>query len=168
MEQKKFANFLKLQFNSALMKKLEIGQTVEYKNVKKILINIFDFCSQHQQLKDFTNYFYKHSIVMSAIKFVKLRSDKKVVDFFAIEDNASKYINPYLIIFFSKYLVKKDSDILRQTKNTLTNLLNVHLMLAINNTSNTALVRKLLKSALHLLIYCGKHLKELAESGEMK
>lgn len=76
-------------------------------------------------------------------------------------------LNPYLLRYFTKYLVKKESDLFIKHKNSLTNLVNMHLLMVIQFHASVGIVKKLLKSVLYLLNFCLKNSEKLAKAGEL-
>jgi hypothetical protein len=52
---------------------------------------------------------------------------KKLTEYFNAEERAVNGLNPYLLRFFTSYLIKKDSSLLKETKNCLATLVNLHL-----------------------------------------
>lgn len=167
---KNFAKFMKLQFNSSVIQMIQIGQKATYQDLKKTIKNIFNFCDKSEQFKDYSAYFFVEEVVKSGLKSVKDFKDtsaKNVTDYFNIEERAASMLNPYLLRYFTKYLVKKDSELFVKHKNTLTNLINMHLLMTIQFFGSNEIVKKLLKSTLYLVTFCLKHSEKLAKAGEL-
>lgn len=138
--------------------------------MKKIIQNIFNFCDKNKEYKDFTDYFFVEEVVKSGLKSVKDFKDtsaKSVIDYFNVEERAAVMLNPYLLRYFTKYLVKKESDLFIKHKNSLTNLVNMHLLMVIQFHASVGIVKKLLKSVLYLLNFCLKNSEKLAKAGEL-
>lgn len=74
-------------------------------------------------------------------------------------------MNPYLLRFITSYLVKEDLPDLKDLKNCIATLINLHLAMVFTFQDSKLLIRKLLKSCLKLVSYAIKHCKELVETG---
>lgn len=167
---KNFAKYMKLQFNSSIIQMVQIGQKASYQDLKKTLKNIFDYCDKTDQLKDYSEYFFVEEIIKSGLKSVKdfkETSAKNVTDYFNIEERAAVMLNPYMLRYFTKYLIKKDSELLLKTKNALTNLINTFFLMIIQFHGSNDMIKKLLKCVLYLITFCQKHSERLAKAGEL-
>lgn len=165
-----FSRYLKVQFNSSVIQMLQIGQKGGYKNLKQNINDIFNYCDKDEKFKEVTKYFLVEEIIKSGIKSIKDFQEtktKNVIDYFQQEEKASTGLNPYLLRYFTKYLIKNESKLLSQTKNCITNLMNLHMLMVIYFNQNVDLIKKLLKTVIQLITFCQDHAEELAKSGEL-
>jgi hypothetical protein len=112
----------------------QIGQKAGYQELKKTISNIFNYCDKNEKFKDYTAYFFVEEVIKSGLKSVKDFKDtsaKNIIDYFSVEERAAVMLNPYLLRYFTKYLVKKESDLFLKQKNSLANLVNMHLLMVI-------------------------------------
>jgi hypothetical protein len=138
--------------------------------LKKAISSIFNYCDKNEQFKDYSSYFFVEEVIKSGLKSVKdfrKTGAKSIIDYFNVEEKAAVMLNPYLLRYFSKYLVKKESDLFLKNKNSLTNLVNMHLLMVIQFHASNEIVKKLLKSVLYILDYCLKNSEKLAKAGEL-
>jgi len=166
-----FSRFMRVQFNAAIIAWLQVGQRREYGRLKETMKDVFAFCEQssNQVTGSFISEFLVKDILQAGAQGVKdFRANKvkKLTDYFNNEENAVNGLNPYLLRFVASYLVKKDSSLLRDTKNCLATLINLHLCCVIY-FQDPPLTRKLLKSALKLISFGIKNCQTLAKAGEI-
>ena len=89
---------------------------------------------KNEKYSDFFRYFFENEIIVSGLLSVKdfnQTSAKSVIDYFNIEERAIKMLNPYLMRFFTKLLIKTKSKLFGQVSNSLTNLMNLHLLMVV-------------------------------------
>lgn len=102
--QSNFSKFLKMQFNSSIIQLLQIGQKKSYQQIKQKLKDIFRFCKNSSELKQFMTTFLLKDILKAGVKTVQdLRIVKigKVTDYFQVEERAVTGLNPYLLRFMT-------------------------------------------------------------------
>lgn len=167
---KNFAKFIKLQFNSSVIQMEQIGQKTVYQNLKKTMKSMFNYCDKSEQFKDYTAYFFVEEVIKSGLKSVKDFKEtnaKNLIDYFNVEERAAVMLNPYLLRFFTKFLIKNDSEQFLKHKNSITNLINMHLLMVIQFHGSNGIIKKLLKSVLYLLLFCFQNSEKLAKAGEL-
>lgn len=97
-----FSKFMKMQFNSAVIQLLQVGQQKSYQQIKQKLRDIFGFCSKSDDFKQFTKTFLLQDVLKAGVQTVQdLRIAKigKVADYFQVEERAVTGLNPYLLRF---------------------------------------------------------------------
>jgi hypothetical protein len=108
-----FALFLKTQYNSAHLKKLQIGTKQELNQIKRLVRDVFEFCCQEEKYADFIRYFLEVTIVKAGVTGVAdMRAAKAstVLGYFESEKKAIEGCNPVLMKFVVKHLMKHAAE----------------------------------------------------------
>jgi len=91
-----------------------------------------------------------------------------LTDFFSTQDNATTGLNPYMLIFISKFIINGKKVEVLKVKNLLANFINLLLLFSISFYENKILTIKLLKMVAKLLVFAKENSAVLAKSGEME
>lgn len=151
---------------------LQIGKKSDYKDIKEKMKQVFDLCLKSESL-NLKNYIKKFLIQVleggiKTFKEFKNEAPSNLVKHFQSEDNAINGLNPYLLSFFTSYLVKTDSKELLDIAYCIPNLLNLHLGMIVYFQDEKKVIVKLLKSLLKLVEFSKKNLAHLIKSDELK
>jgi hypothetical protein len=108
--QRLFISFIKLQFNAAVLKMLQVGSNAELKQVKDLLRRTFAYSLKNKKSTgNFIKNLFENGCLKPGVKCIsEIRTAKSgsVLDFFQVEDNALNGCNPYLLKFVVSYLLK--------------------------------------------------------------
>lgn len=101
--------------------------------LKETITDVFGFCekSQNSVIGKFIKEFFIKDILragVDAVKDFRASKVKKLTEFFNAEEKAVHGLNPYLLRFITGYLIKKDSSLLLETRDCLSNLINMHIL----------------------------------------
>jgi hypothetical protein len=168
--QTRLARFLKLNFNSTICEMLQNKQKKDYQAMKQKLRDILEFSRKSEHLKGFVKSFLVEHILQAGVKSAKACREaktKKVPDYFESEGTALSGLNPYILRFFTNYLLKENYAELLEVKNTLPTLMNLLLCNVMQFQENKSLVNKLLKCCLRLVTFARKNCGALAKSGQL-
>lgn len=67
----RFAQFLKLKFNSTICEMLQNGQKKDYQTMKQKIKDIFEYCKQSDELKGFIRSFLVNHILKAGVESAK-------------------------------------------------------------------------------------------------
>jgi hypothetical protein len=131
---------------------------------------VFDFCSKSAKLKSYVKKFLIQVLEGGIRLFKEFKNEKpkKFVQHFQSEERAVDGLNPFLLSFFTSYLVKTDSQELLNISYCIPNLLNLHFGMIIYFQDEKKVIVKLLKSLIKLVEFAKKNITHLIKTGELK
>jgi len=125
-EKSKLADFIKLTFNEAQVKKKDCNDKIGVKSIKTVLKNILAVSKTSMPL--FAGWFLREHIVLPLENLVKVIFEKKKVksiqELFKSEDDVVKLIHPNLMFQILKMYIKDFKSEFFSCENIIPNIIN--------------------------------------------
>jgi hypothetical protein len=170
-----FISFLKLQYSSAVLKKLQVGSKVDLKQVKGLIKRVFNYSMTAKGVAgQFVKNFFENGCVKTGVRSVQdIRAEKAndLLSFYSTEDNALNGCNPYLLKFTVGWLLDQAAKdeackAIIQQENALSNVFGIHLCLVFLFQKDP-IAKKLLKQAVKIVEYMGANEDAFLKNGEL-
>jgi hypothetical protein len=158
-QKNKLADFIKLTFNEAQVKKKDCNDKEGVKAIKKVVCNIL--AESKKSLPLFAGWFLREHILIPLEDLIKIIDDKKKVksiqELFKNEDDVVKLIHPQLMVQILKIYIKEFQDELFSEENIIPNIINGCLVLQylLFDDRSSGILNRLNKTVLRLLHLVG-------------